>query len=387
MITRVGLPGEPVAELIKFGWTIMSPGEEINLHNMLLTQVHREDYEQLCRLDVLGLRDSATGDQQNVYREFKEQLTRSEEGWYETSLPWQVNHPPLPNNKSGSLKRLDNLVRKFEKQNIIEQYDKIVKEQIKEGIVEKVDTEAQDREFYLPHKAVIRESAETTKLRIVYDASARGNQNSPSLNECLETRPPLQNHLWQVLIRGRFHSVALTGDLKQAFLQIRIREEDRDVMRFHWFKDLKTKEVVTLRFTRALFGLSPSPFLLGGVIQQHLEKHVEQHPEIVKEINNCFGCRRFHATHFPNPQPGKLPKDRTEGDLAFQVVGVDYACPIRYQKRGKQEGKAYIIVYACSLTRAMYLELTKTCHVYRRIPFNMQTIRHEEMAPIESVFG
>jgi hypothetical protein len=107
MITRVGLPGEPVAELIKFGWTIMSPGEEINLNNMLLTQVHREDYEQLCRLDVLGLRDSATGDQQNVYREFKEQLTRSEEGWYETSLPWQVNHPPLPNNKSGSLKRVD----------------------------------------------------------------------------------------------------------------------------------------------------------------------------------------------------------------------------------------------------------------------------------------
>ena len=77
-------------------------------------------------------------------------------------------------------------------------------------------------------------------------------------------------------------------------------------------------------------------------------------------IKNCFGCRRFHATHFPNPQPGKLPKDRTEGDLPFQVVGVDYAGPIRYQKRGKQEGKAYIIVYACSLTRAMYLELTKT---------------------------
>ena len=166
----------------------------------------------------------------------------------------------------------------MEKQNIIEQYDEIIKEQIKEGIVEKVDTEAQDRDFYLPHKAVIRESAETTKLRIVYDASARENQNSPSLNECLETGPPLQNHLWQVLIRGRFHPVALTGDLKQAFLQVRIREEDRDVMRFYWFKDLKTKEVVTLRFTRALFGLSPSPLLLGGAIQQHLEKHVEQHP-------------------------------------------------------------------------------------------------------------
>ena len=42
--------------------------------------------------------------------------------------------------------------------------------------------------------------------------------------------------------------MALAGDLKQAFLQIRIQEKDREVMRFHWFKDLATKEVETLRF-------------------------------------------------------------------------------------------------------------------------------------------
>ncbi|CAB3994749.1 Hypothetical predicted protein [Paramuricea clavata] len=56
-------------------------------------------------------------------------------------------------------------------------------------------------------------------------------------------------------------------------------------------------------------------------------------------IKNCFGCRRFHATHFSNPRPGKLPKDRTEVDLPFQVVGVDYAGPIRYQNRGKWKKK------------------------------------------------
>ena len=71
---RVGTPGEPVAELTKLGWTIMSPGKEVDLDNMFLTQVHREDYEQLCRLDVLGLKDSPAGDQENVYSEFKEQL-------------------------------------------------------------------------------------------------------------------------------------------------------------------------------------------------------------------------------------------------------------------------------------------------------------------------
>ena len=127
-------------------------------------------------------------------------------------------------------------------------------------------SEPQGKEFYVPHKAVVRETAESTKIRIVYDASARGNVETPSLNDCLKTGPPLQNKLWIVLVRNRFQPVALPRDLKQAFLQVRIREEDREVMRFHWIKDLHTKRVETLRFTRALFGLSTSPFSLGGVI-------------------------------------------------------------------------------------------------------------------------
>ena len=78
---------------------------------------------------------------------------------------------------------------------------------------------------------------------------------------------------------------------------------------------------------------------------------------VKRAIKRCFGCRRFHAIPFPNPQPGKLPKDWTEGDFPFQVVGVDYAGPIRYQKREKKEDKHYIVVYACSLTRDLFLEL------------------------------
>ena len=42
-----------------------------------------------------------------VYKEFREQLTRDpEKGWYETGLPWKGDHPPLPTNKEGSLRRL-----------------------------------------------------------------------------------------------------------------------------------------------------------------------------------------------------------------------------------------------------------------------------------------
>ena len=65
---------------------------------------------------------------------------------------------------------------------------------------------------------------------------------------------------------------------------MRIKSEDSDALRFHWLKDVETKEVETLRFTRALFGLAPSPFLLAGVIEQHLEAWSHKRPEIISEI-------------------------------------------------------------------------------------------------------
>ena len=77
---RIGNQGEPIAELTKFGWTIMSPGTEEDLTSMYLTQTSSGDYEQLCRLDVLGLEHQPTGDQAAIYEEFKEQLIRSDEG-------------------------------------------------------------------------------------------------------------------------------------------------------------------------------------------------------------------------------------------------------------------------------------------------------------------
>ena len=55
---------------------------------------------------------------------------------------------------------------------------------------------------YKYHRPVIRESAETIKIRIVYDASAKACQTSTNLNECLETGPPLQNQLWDILMRS-----------------------------------------------------------------------------------------------------------------------------------------------------------------------------------------
>ena len=135
---------------------------------------------------------------------------------------------------------------------------------------------------------MIRETAESTKILIVYDAAARANEKAPSFNDCLETGPLLQNKLWSVLMRNRFQPVSLAGDLKQAFLQLRIWEVKRDMMRFHWLKDLDTKHEETLHLTRALFSLFTLPFLLGGVIDQHLKNVQNIYPREVEEIHQSL---------------------------------------------------------------------------------------------------
>ena len=65
----------------------------------------------------------------------------------------------------------------------------------------------------------MKENAETTKLRIVYDASAKAHADDVSLNDCLNPGPVLQYKMWNVLVRSRAHPVAVNGDLKKAFLQ------------------------------------------------------------------------------------------------------------------------------------------------------------------------
>ena len=89
------------------------------------------------------------------------------------------------------------------------------------------------------------------------------------------------------------------------------------------------------------------------------ERHwVPRLRQIVKKaIKSCWGCKRLQALALSSPPPGLLPRERTEGSTAFEVVGVDFAGPIRYRKSARVEGKAYLVLFACSLSRALHLEV------------------------------
>ena len=169
-------------------------------------------------MDVLGLKDADDENQSSTFEEFNDQLERKLEGFYETGLMWKSGETELPNNRLGSLARLGKLVQKLEKNpELFSAYDKIMKDQEAEGIIEEANGEWQGKVFYLPHRPVIREKAETTKIRIVYFASARENNEASSLNECIETGSPLQNMIWGIMTRNRLRPITVAGDLKQAF--------------------------------------------------------------------------------------------------------------------------------------------------------------------------
>ena len=53
---------------------------------------------------------------------------------------------------------------------------------------------------YLPHSAVIREAAETTKVRVVYDASCNGKNTRTLLNDCLHVGPSLTPLIFDILL-------------------------------------------------------------------------------------------------------------------------------------------------------------------------------------------
>ena len=58
---------------------------------------------------------------------------------------------------------------------------------------------------------------DTTKLRVVYDASVKGK--GPSLNNCLHSGPLLSPLIFDIMVRFRMNKVAVTADVEKAFLK------------------------------------------------------------------------------------------------------------------------------------------------------------------------
>ena len=71
----------------------------------------------------------------------------------------------------------------------------------------------------------------------------------------------------------------------------------------------------------------------------------------------CYGCKRFNSLPYPGVKPGPLPNDRALQAMPFQVIGTDLAGLIYYRTKTRKESKAYILMFSCSVSSAIHLEL------------------------------
>ena len=135
---RVGLPGEPIAEITKLGWVILSPGKENTSTNIFFTKTSLHDCEKLYSLDCFGIEEKHQKNNEFVYGEFRKQIGQDSFGNYETNLIWKENHPPLRSNEVNSLDRLHSLTKNLSQSNKPGEGNKIIQQKINEGIIEKV---------------------------------------------------------------------------------------------------------------------------------------------------------------------------------------------------------------------------------------------------------
>ena len=116
----------------------------------------------------------------------------------------------------------------------------------------------------MPFRAIIKEESNTTKVRLVMDASSKQSASHISLNQALYQGPNLIVDLAHILLRFMIGKYATIADLEKAFLRIIIANCDRDALRFFWpadTTDLNSK-LIAFRFKAVMFGSAASPFQL-----------------------------------------------------------------------------------------------------------------------------
>ncbi|GBM98523.1 hypothetical protein AVEN_53815-1 [Araneus ventricosus] len=180
---------------------------------------------------------------------FKETIRICEDQRYEVALPWLAGHPALYDKYDAAESRLRTATKRFINENYFEAYNNVFKQWEAEGIIEAVPI----------------------------------NQLAKEVHTYL-TDPSLRHQA--IPQRFRSYAIGVIADVKQAFLQIRLRTEDRDVLRFLWWENTGCSEIRIYRHCRVVFGVSSSPFLLNVTISYHLEREKFQTESLRKTIGH-----------------------------------------------------------------------------------------------------
>ena len=171
-----------------------------------------------------------------------------------------------------------------------QEFADVIREYFELNHAEPVPVEELDKRctevYYFPMHAVRKETSSTSKVRVVFDASAKTTSGT-SLNDHLLVGPTVHSSLVDVLLRFRQHKVALTTDVSRMYRAVLLHKEQRDLHRFLWREDPR-QPVKDYRMTRLTFGVSASSFAANMALKQNAINHSRSHPRAYQAVIKSF---------------------------------------------------------------------------------------------------
>ena len=139
--------------------------------------------------------------------------------------------------------------------------------------------------FYMPIQGVVKESSTTTKMRAVFDVSAKSS-TGVALNDLLLAGPTLHPMLPDILLKFHQHKIACTADVGKMFWEISLHPDERDLHRF--LSRRKDGQMEDCRMKKVTFGVRSSPFLATRVIRALADECERTHSLASQAVRTCF---------------------------------------------------------------------------------------------------
>lgn len=303
-----GNDGDPWAVRTSIGWGIIGIVSSPNqLNNYPADQprslVFRTQVREISPMTVYGMfdRDFSDYNSSDEHRSVEDGIflnkvsngiKRTNDGHFIMPLP-QKGNVTLKNNKELAIKRLSALQKRLNRdKHYRDDYKNFMDEMINNGYAEIVPNDElhldDGRVWYLPHHGVYHPK-KPRKIRIVFDCSAEFE--GQSLNKTLLQGPNLTNNMAGVLCRFREERIAISCDIQSMFHQVYVDIEDRNLLRFLWWKDGNLdSNPVEYRMAVHLFGATSSP----GCANYALKTTAE----MASEIKNGNKAQEFIEKNF-----------------------------------------------------------------------------------------
>lgn len=297
---RVGGPNQPAASLTQLGWVVHGTApqnviiKEDNVLHLYESEKQQHNHQRLhdlveahFKIEALGIaREPRISDADQRATAIVKRTIKKIDGGYEVGLPWRHDNVTMPPSYGAALRRLRKIEQKMDASpDFAEQYSAQIENLLEKGYAVPCDGTEQSSAvcWYLPHFAV-QNPNKPGKQRLVFDAAARSH--SVCLNDRLLEGPDLLLPLPGIIFRFREKAIAVTADIQEMFLRIKIRTEDQPAQQFLWRGANRTEPPRHYKMTSMIFGAASSPYMAHYVRNHNADINQQEYPRALEAIKN-----------------------------------------------------------------------------------------------------